>query len=74
MLVEGGVIFLASFLYILNQYYSNGNSFIKCLIIAAMVSALFSNGVFVRPIAGYVFSFCLVLFMIEKDNEVAVGR
>lgn len=76
MLVEGGVIFLASFLYILNQYYSNGNSFIKCLIIAAMVSALFSNGVFVRPIAGYIFSFCLVLFMIEreKDNEVAVGR
>jgi hypothetical protein len=61
MLVEGGVFYLAGFFLVLYRLYTAGSHDFKCVLLAMVTTSVFSNGVFVRPLAGYLFMFVLVL-------------
>lgn len=61
MLVEGGSIYLLTFLSVCFLLLKDGGGYLKAVLIALLFSAMFSNGVFVRPAAGYLCALALVL-------------
>ena len=61
MLVEGGVLYLVGFLVILYRLFIEGSNVFKCVLLAVLSTSLFSNGVFVRPIAGYLLTLIFVI-------------
>lgn len=70
-LVEGGVVYLSAFLLTIFVLLANGPSpSFKFLLLACFTSGMFSNGIFVRPSAGYMLAFALVAISMEYKNSV----
>lgn len=69
MLVEGGGVYLFVFCLVSYKLYCMGGWQLKFMLLAVFITAIISNGIFVRPIAGYLLSASLVLFLNIKDKQ-----
>ncbi len=75
-IVEGGIIFLSVFMFILFRIVKmiNGNS-INSVIVALFITSVFSNGFFVRPLALYFVLFSIALLYVNNgETELAVSK
>lgn len=63
MIVEAGIIYLGVFLWTIFRVSASQNWQTKCMLAAVLVTSTVSNGIFVRPIAGYIFAIVLVMFV-----------
>lgn len=69
-LVEGGLIYLGGFIYIIIHLIKTQQVLAEKLIVVAMLTtSLFSNGVFARPIASYLFSLVLVIYYFHQQQN-----
>ncbi len=72
-LVEGGMIYLGSFIFIIVHFIKVNESLAEKLVVVAILStSLFSNGVFARPIASYLLSMVFVIhysYRIQKKQN-----
>lgn len=70
-LVEGGIVFLVLFITIhLKLFHLLKHSNIRYVIISIIITGLFSNGYFVRPLAMYIAVFSLVIGYYDSYNKV----
>jgi len=68
MLVEGGIIYLVGFSFVLYRLYIAGSSEFRCVLLTMLTTSAFSNGIFVRPLAGYFFVLILILLFYRKSS------
>lgn len=69
-LVEGGLIYLAGFFFVIVHFVKTQESLAEKLIVVAMLTtSLFSNGVFSRPIAAYLLSLVFVVYFVHQRQR-----
>lgn len=73
MLVEGGLIYLFLFFWVVTRLWREGGGQMKSMLLAVLVTTAVSNGVFVRPVAGYLLAIALVLFIEESGRNKVVS-
>ena len=55
-------MYLLGFIAVIYKLIKEGEGMFNIVLLAAVVSSVFSNGIFVRPTAGYLLAIVLVLF------------
>lgn len=66
VVVEGGLTYLILFVLVLVTISRNESLEFKYLLVSVSLTSIISNGIFVRPVAGYLLAIALVLFTSSK--------
>lgn len=61
ILVEGGIFHLMSLIIVLLLLYQKGGILYQSLLMSSIITSTVSNGIFVRPMAGYLLMIAMVL-------------